>query len=532
MRKLLLFTIILVVGLNVFAADPEIEQTGFSRSSTALLDSVITNDVVFVKGKALPGTTININNVHYSGATTDSIKVLFYSADPPTSVSYLSEGIVSISNFSYSSVDNIYTFQFTMPNTTDSNINSFQLCFGLVANDGSITYGTTHTTYIDYDTYTHTTSPYTLDSNHQSYLRVGPTVFAQGEIIGGSSLTPNQDDRVFIKTSFWFTGEGNPVITSAKFDISGNSDATDFKSGSFKLWYSADDVFDALDTQIGTSQNYGLEVTFDELNEDLEHASKGKRNYFLTASTSSSASGTMDPNMNNPENLTVTGGRVNPTCFPIIGGDGCLPVILSGLLLDYFNSLPRLTWITQSEINNAGYNIYRGTSENINFAHKINAQIIEGQGTTSESTTYFYTDLDDLEPNLAHWYWLESINFTGHTHIYGPLKLETPEQDDPNPPAPDTSDTYGVIDNYPNPFNPTTIISFRIQEESMGTLNIYNLKGQIVKTIFDGNIPSKQIVNVTWNGTDNCNNEVGSAVYFAYLKTSYKTYTRTITLMK
>ncbi|MCD4819804.1 MAG: T9SS type A sorting domain-containing protein [Candidatus Cloacimonetes bacterium] len=534
MKKLLLFVVFIVVFLlNVFADDPEIDQTGFSRSTTALLDSVIANDIVFVKGKAIPGATTNIINVHSSGTTTDSITVLFYTEFPPTSASYLSEKIISISDFSYSSLDNIYTFQFKMHYSIDTSIKSFQLCFGLVANDGSITYGTRHTTYIDHNSYTHTTSPYTLDSNHKSYLRIGPAVYAQGELIDESSpLSPNESDRPFIKTSFWFTGDGTPTITSMKFDISGNSDENDFESNGFKLWYSTDDVFDALDTKIGIDQNYGIEVTFDELNEDLEHASKGKRIYFLTASTSSSASGTMDTNMNSSDNLAVTGGRVNYTCFPVIGGPGCLPVILSELLLDYFNSLPQLTWTTQSEINNAGYNIYRGTSENIYLAQKINSEIIEGQGTTSEPTTYFYTDLIALDTELSYWYWLESVDISGRVHIYNSLKLEIPGQDNPYPPAPDTSDIYGLIDNYPNPFNPITIISFKIKEESTGTLDIYNIKGQIVRTIFEGNIPSEQVISVVWNGMDNFGNEVGSGVYFTYLKTLNKTYTRTITLMK
>jgi len=67
--------------------------------------------------------------------------------------------------------------------------------------------------------------------------------------------------------------------------------------------------------------------------------------------------------------------------------------------------------------------------------------------------------------------------------------------------------------NYPNPFNPTTSIAFEIPKEGEVSLEIYNIKGQKVKTLVAHNLaPGNH--KVTWNGTDEQNKQVSSGIYF------------------
>lgn len=69
------------------------------------------------------------------------------------------------------------------------------------------------------------------------------------------------------------------------------------------------------------------------------------------------------------------------------------------------------------------------------------------------------------------------------------------------------------LQNYPNPFNPQTTISFSLQETGKINLSIYNIKGQKVKTLLNGNreVGSHTVV---WNGKDSSDKEVSSGIYF------------------
>ena len=71
--------------------------------------------------------------------------------------------------------------------------------------------------------------------------------------------------------------------------------------------------------------------------------------------------------------------------------------------------------------------------------------------------------------------------------------------------------------NYPNPFNPTTTIAFNMPKTGNANLSIYNVKGQLVKTLINGNV-EKGPRQVIWNGSDNNNTKVTSGVYFYKLE--------------
>ncbi|MEA1971997.1 MAG: DNRLRE domain-containing protein, partial [Candidatus Cloacimonadota bacterium] len=74
------------------------------------------------------------------------------------------------------------------------------------------------------------------------------------------------------------------------------------------------------------------------------------------------------------------------------------------------------------------------------------------------------------------------------------------------------------LQNYPNPFNPSTTISFEFsneqnQKNKQIKLEIYNIKGQKVKTLLNKSLSTGQH-SVLWNGKDENNNPVNSGVYF------------------
>jgi len=66
---------------------------------------------------------------------------------------------------------------------------------------------------------------------------------------------------------------------------------------------------------------------------------------------------------------------------------------------------------------------------------------------------------------------------------------------------------------YPNPFNPTTNIAFNLPRDTHVELNIYNIKGQKVKTVVNDFLTSGEKI-IQWHGVDNNNKSVGSGIYF------------------
>ncbi len=86
--------------------------------------------------------------------------------------------------------------------------------------------------------------------------------------------------------------------------------------------------------------------------------------------------------------------------------------------------------------------------------------------------------------------------------------------------------------NYPNPFNPETKISFSLSKDVKDiNLSVYNLKGQKVKTVFEGKA-IKGLHELTWDGKDDNQISVASGIYFYRLNSGNVTQTKKMILMK
>jgi flagellar hook assembly protein FlgD len=91
--------------------------------------------------------------------------------------------------------------------------------------------------------------------------------------------------------------------------------------------------------------------------------------------------------------------------------------------------------------------------------------------------------------------------------------------------------TTALTGNYPNPFNPVTNIAYSIQEAGNVTLEVYNLRGQLVKTLVN-DVRESGDHTATWTGKDDSGKSVASGVYFYKMKASNYTSTKKMILMK
>lgn len=85
--------------------------------------------------------------------------------------------------------------------------------------------------------------------------------------------------------------------------------------------------------------------------------------------------------------------------------------------------------------------------------------------------------------------------------------------------------------NYPNPFNPNTMIEYALPENAYVTLTVYDILGRKVTTLVEGS-KSAGYYSTSWNGTDSRGNVVASGVYFYRLKAGNHIETKRMVLQK
>ena len=99
--------------------------------------------------------------------------------------------------------------------------------------------------------------------------------------------------------------------------------------------------------------------------------------------------------------------------------------------------------------------------------------------------------------------------------------------------VPDSASRFFLKEAAPNPFNPTTNIRFGIKERGNITLKVYNVAGQLVRTLVNEvRTPRPEGFEVTWDGRNNSGTAVSSGVYFYKLSTSNFSQTKKMVLLK
>jgi hypothetical protein len=90
-----------------------------------------------------------------------------------------------------------------------------------------------------------------------------------------------------------------------------------------------------------------------------------------------------------------------------------------------------------------------------------------------------------------------------------------------------------LLQNHPNPFNPTTTIEFSLSgsRPEIATLEVFNVLGQQVRTLLDGPVPPGRH-RVIWDGCNAEGRPVAGGVYFYRLKAAEQSQTRKMILLR
>jgi hypothetical protein len=170
------------------------------------------------------------------------------------------------------------------------------------------------------------------------------------------------------------------------------------------------------------------------------------------------------------------------------------------------NKAITLNWKTGSELTNAGFNLYRSTSLDGEYA-KLNSELIPTTANAFEGASYSYTD-KEVQTGLTYYYKLEDLSIDGLSTFHGPVSAKV---------SVSVPSNFALAQNYPNPFNASTMISYDLKTDSKVSLKIYNILGQEVTTLVD-KYQSAGSYTVTWNSKDSKGNDVSTGVYFYLLK--------------
>lgn len=191
-------------------------------------------------------------------------------------------------------------------------------------------------------------------------------------------------------------------------------------------------------------------------------------------------------------------------------------VKLAVFFVDYVKNGIALHWETTSEVDHAGFNIYRGTRDNFERSRmdKMNNDLISG------SSPYQFVDRT-ADRRTTYYYWLEDVSINGVRTLHGPVSGNL---------ANGMPYVYELEQNYPNPFNPTTNINFSIPEPAPVELIIYNVLGQRVKTLIDKNM-TPGFHHVIWNGLNDQGIGVSTGVYIVKIKCKDFVQTRKMIMM-
>jgi hypothetical protein len=184
-------------------------------------------------------------------------------------------------------------------------------------------------------------------------------------------------------------------------------------------------------------------------------------------------------------------------------------VVMSYFLADLNGNTVTLDWETLSENGNLGWDIEESQKNTNNF----NAiDFVEGAGISNDPITYFYNT--SLNNYGKYYYRLKQMSSDGSFSYSDNVFVNYKRT------------RNAVLTSYPNPFNPQSTVAVYIDKAQLVTINVYNMIGQLVTTLFDG-IAEEGEMNFTFNGL-----RISSGAYVVVMQTESNIINHKMLLLK
>lgn len=165
-----------------------------------------------------------------------------------------------------------------------------------------------------------------------------------------------------------------------------------------------------------------------------------------------------------------------------------------------------LTWVTQTETGVQGFYVLRNSNEELATATTV-SELIQATNT-SQQQTYIFTDAE-LQEDGTYYYWLQNSDLDGTVDFHGPISIAYTIVGGGIPSIPLVT---ALGPAYPNPFNPSTTLSYSLAEPAPVVIDIYNQRGQLVRSYHKEHSAPGQF-SLAFDGRDRNGVPLSSGVY-------------------
>jgi len=172
----------------------------------------------------------------------------------------------------------------------------------------------------------------------------------------------------------------------------------------------------------------------------------------------------------------------------------------------------KIEWTLSEAGEEIDFVILRASEPSMTFSE------VSSTGLSRDGLSYSFID-KDCEPATTYLYRVDVLENGERRILFETGPITTPAME-------------LILDqNIPNPFNPSTTISYYVPERCSVVLEVYSISGALIKRLYDGD-RSKGLYTVVWHGSDEKGRQMGSGVYFYRLKTGKEVLSRKMILLR